>query len=78
MRKTSFVKPFTFILLIVLTASTVFGQKTKPIIFAVLNNGTTLEPIAMIEKGKLVPASDGGDTVKAKTQFTKTYYKPKT
>jgi hypothetical protein len=77
-RKTSFAKPFACILLFILTVSTIFGQKPKPIIFAVLNDGKTLEPIALIEKGKLVPASDGGDEEKVKILFAKTYYKPKT
>ena len=86
MIKTFFAKSFACILIIVLAISAVFGQKTKtvivaqkpkPIIFAVLDDGKTLEPIALIEKGKLIPASDGGDDKPAITQFTKTYYKPK-
>ena len=48
----------------------------KPIIFAVLSDGTTLEPIALVDKGKLVQTVDGGDEVKAITAFTRTYYKP--
>ncbi|HEX9963298.1 MAG TPA: hypothetical protein VGB00_20370 [Pyrinomonadaceae bacterium] len=78
MKKTFFAKFFTCLLIINLSMSAIFGQKPKPIVFAVLNDGKTLEPIALIEKGKLVPASDGGDELKVKTQFTKTYYKPKT
>jgi hypothetical protein len=78
MKKTFFVKTCACLLLTVLTFSNIFAQKPKPIVFAVLNNGTTLEPIAFIEKGKLVAALDGGDELKIKTQFAKTYYKPKT
>lgn len=78
MKKNFFVRSFACLLIINLSISAIYGQKAKPIIFAVLNDGKTLEPIALIEKGKLVPASDGGDEAKIKTQFTKTYYKPKT
>jgi hypothetical protein len=78
MKKTFFAKSLTSILLIISTFSAIFGQKAKPIVFAVLNDGKTLEPIALIEKGKLVTASDGGDELKVKALFAKTYYKPKT
>ncbi|HEX8367026.1 MAG TPA: hypothetical protein VF604_00530 [Pyrinomonadaceae bacterium] len=78
MKKTFFVKSFACLLIINLSISAIFGQKASPIIFAVLNDGKTLEPIALVEKGKLVPASDGGDETKIKTQFAKIYYKPKT
>lgn len=79
MRKTFFAKSFACFLIVVLSVSVIFGQqKAKPVIFAVLNNGETLEPIALIDKGKLVPAIDGGDENKVKIQFAKTYYKPKT
>jgi hypothetical protein len=77
MKKTFFAKSFTCLLIINLSISAIFGQKAKPIIFAVLNDGKTLEPIALIDKGKLVPASDGGDEEKIKKQFAKIYYKPK-
>ncbi|MCY7346264.1 MAG: hypothetical protein LH614_08610 [Pyrinomonadaceae bacterium] len=52
--------------------------KPKPIIFAVLNDGQTLEPIGEIDKGELVATANGGDEPKALTNFTATYYKPKT
>ena len=78
MKKTFFVKSFASFLIFILTVSAIFGQKAKPIIFAVLNDGKTLEPIALIDKGKLVPASDGGDEEKVKKQFGKIYYQPKT
>lgn len=51
--------------------------KTKQIIFAVLNDGATLEPIGYIEKGKLMPTVNGSDEEKIISAFNKTYYKPK-
>ncbi len=55
----------------------VAAQKTaaKPIIFAVLNDGKTLEPIAYVNKGKLDPPVNGSDEQNLITAFTKTYYK---
>ncbi len=73
--------------LILLTISTLFAQKNtktkntakpKTIVFAVLNEGQTLEPIGEIDKGELVATVNGGDEAKALTKFTGTYYKPKT
>ncbi|MDQ3799049.1 MAG: hypothetical protein M3384_06330 [Acidobacteriota bacterium] len=78
MKKTFFVKSCACILIAVSLASASFGQQAKPIVFAVLNDGKTLEPIALIDKGKLVATIDGGDENKVKIQFAKTYYKPKT
>jgi hypothetical protein len=79
MKKTFFVKSCACLLIVIsLVSVTVFGQKAKPIVFAVLNDGKTLEPIALIDKGKLVTTIDGGDENKVKIQFAKTYYKPKT
>lgn len=52
--------------------------KAKPIVFAVLNDGQTLEPIGEIDKGKLVATANGGDESKVLTGFTSKYYKPKT
>src|SRR5687768_2766844 len=47
----------------------------KPIIFAVLSDGTTLEPIAYVNKGKLEQPVSGGDDIKQITAFNRTYYK---
>ena len=48
----------------------------KPVVFAVLYNGGTLEPIGYIENGKLVTAIDGGsDPADLKTFHTR-YFKP--
>lgn len=84
MKKNNFVKFFVGFLILSFSVSTVIAQKkrppvkakAKPIIFAVLDGGGTLEPIAFIEKGKLVQAasSDDGNTG---TTFTNTYYKTK-
>jgi hypothetical protein len=84
MKKTIFVKTIACLLFVILSINTVAGQKrktvaqkTKPVIFAVLNDGKTLEPIALIDKGELIKASDGGDDSKIIAAFTKLYYKPK-
>jgi hypothetical protein len=52
--------------------------KLKPIIFAVLNDGQTLEPIATIDKGKLVASVGGDGEPKPLKSFVNTYYKPQT
>lgn len=66
-------------------SSSVFAQKAKPtpavkpakpIIFAVLENGTYVEPIAYVTNEKLEPAVNGSDDRKIITAFNKTYYKP--
>ncbi len=52
------------------------AAKPKPIIFAVLNDGQMLEPIAAIEKGKLVVLVGGDSEPKPLINFVNTYYKP--
>ncbi len=47
--------------------------KTKQAVFSVINDGTTIEPIAFIENGKLV--SGGGDDASQQASLAKTYYK---
>ena len=68
-----------------LVAGTATAQKKKPvvtapkpIIFAVLNDGLTLEPVAYINKGKLTEPVNGSDDPNIIKAFTKTYYKPGT
>jgi hypothetical protein len=60
----------------------VFAQKTAtkplPIIFALINDGKTIEPVALIEKGKLVAPANGMDSGEKLAEFGKNYYKPKT
>lgn len=65
----------------VLFGTSVFAQKkpaakqTKSIIFAVLNDGKMLEPIAYVNKGKLEATIDGSDDKSIIAAFNKTYYK---
>jgi hypothetical protein len=51
------------------------APKPAPAVFAVLNDGKTVEPIAKIEKGLLLPLSDGGDDDAKLRKFTGAYYK---
>lgn len=51
--------------------------KPKTIVFAILDDGKTLEPIGAIENGKLTETANVGDE-KILTGFTNSYYKPKT
>ncbi len=79
-------KSFICCVLILLIASVAFSQrraktkpaKPKPIIFAVLNDGQMLEPIAEIDKGKLVASVGGDSEPKPLKNFVNTYYKPQT
>jgi len=50
----------------------------KPIIFAVLSDGKSVEPIAYVNKGKLTPPVNGSDAQNIIVAFNKTYYKPGT
>jgi hypothetical protein len=49
--------------------------KTKQIIFAIIYDGTGIEPIASVINGKLVASSADEDNVKGKS-FASRYYKP--
>jgi hypothetical protein len=73
--------------LILLAVSATFPQKRKPakaavkakeIVFAVLNDGKTIEPIGVIDKGGLVPGSEENTGLKTAAAFNTAYYKPKT
>lgn len=84
MKKNLFAKCVSFSLIVLLSNFLVLAQrkkpttpKTKQIIFAVLNDGTTLEPIAYIEKGKLTATVNGSDEPNILAAFSKAYYKPK-
>lgn len=82
MKKTNFARLFAFFLILSCSVSAVVAQKkrppvkakAKPILFAVLNDGGTLEPFAYIEKGKLTQAASGDPDSKT---FANTYYKSK-
>jgi hypothetical protein len=55
----------------------VFSQKSKPIIFAVINDGKTIEPIAHIENNKLVKTVTGDMAQTDKKTFNELYYNDK-
>lgn len=52
------------------------AQNPKPIVFAVLNDGKTLEPIAYVSQGKLQAPVNGADESSMIATFNRTYYKP--
>lgn len=54
------------------------AAKPKPIIFAVLFDGKSLEPIAYVNKKTLEQPVDGGDELAKLTSFSRSYYKPNT
>ena len=71
--------------LILLLISAGYSQKTaknksaikiKSIVFAVLNDGQTLEPIGEIDKGEMVETVNGGGEPNALTNFANNYYSP--
>ena len=79
MKKNNSIKALWCLLVVLSMISPIFAQRgRKPIIFAVLNNGTTFEPIAYVEKGKLIATVDGASEPGDLTAFHKAYYKPKT
>lgn len=77
-------KKYLFYLTLLLAVAMIFGasasaQKTvtakpKPVIFAVINDGKTIEPIAYVENGKLSDAVTGSDNVNVLTAFSNNYY----
>ncbi len=74
------------IVLLTGTVPTVFAQKGKPappppkrpIVFAVLENGGTLEPIAYINKSKLEEPVNGSDDAAELLAFNRSYLRPGT
>lgn len=88
MKKTNPFKVLTGFSIILILASAAFAQKkrvivkpkAKPqtIVFAVLDDGKTLEPIGVIDKGSLEATANGSDEPKIITSFTKMYYQPNT
>ncbi len=74
----------TCLLLLSLVASVTVAQKEKPtasnkvVIFAVLNDGKTLEPIGYVENKKLVTAIDGASDSPILKAFHGRYFKPAT
>ncbi len=54
------------------------ATKPAPIIFAVLNDGKMVEPLAYVEGGKLTQPVSGGEEPARLTAFNRNYYKAKT
>jgi len=52
-------------------------QHAKPAIFAVINDGKTVTPIALVAGGKLSEPANGGDDAAKINAFAKAYYKTK-
>lgn len=65
------------LLVIGFSFSTILGQNAKSTIFAILNDGKALEPIAHIENKKLAAPVNGSDEQAKKDAFAATYYKSK-
>ncbi|NNE99936.1 MAG: hypothetical protein HKN25_13025 [Pyrinomonadaceae bacterium] len=65
------------ILVIAISFGSILGQQSKSTIFAVLNDGKALEPIAHIEDKKLSAPVNGSDELSKKVTFAAAYYKPK-
>lgn len=64
-------------LLTAILAISGFAQETKPVIFAVINDGKTIEPIAHIDGKKLVKTVTGDEEEAKKAAFEKAYFKKK-
>ncbi len=76
-------KCFFSLIAAALLGTAAFAQKAKPVvkvtkpgIFAVLNDGKTLEPVAIVNKGKLEEPANGSAEPGIIAAFNKTYYKP--
>jgi hypothetical protein len=69
-------KTIISILLVLSLLSPLLAQTKKQIIFAVLNDGRALEPIVMVEKGKIVELESNAEN--GWKDFSKMYYTPKT
>lgn len=54
------------------------SAKPAPLIFAVLNDGKTLEPIATVKNGKLETPTLGNDEAASLKAFSRNYYRPGT
>lgn len=74
--KTQKSRLFLAIVTLLSVISPLLAQKPKQIIFAVLNDGRTLEPIIQVENGKLVELESNAEN--GWKDFSKIYYKPKT
>ena len=72
------------VVLTLLVAASLPAQRTRPkappkrlpIVFAVLNDGTTVEPIGYVEKGTLTAAVDGATEAPKLSAFHRAFFKP--
>ena len=75
-------KPAIALLVLALSSSVAFAQQAKQnervVLFAVLNSGGTLEPIAYMEEGEFKGAIDGAQEPDVLKRFHDRYFKPKT
>lgn len=85
MKLTPFVKIFVVFLVMLFITFGVSAQRrgsSKPVakkmVFAVLNDGRSIEPIGEIDKGALVAPMNGESDDKSLIRFASTYYRPKT
>ena len=77
MKKNNVIKILVCLLVMLALVSQTLAQTTKKqIIFAVLNDGRTLEPIVQVEKGQFVELDSNAEN--GWKDFSKMYYKPKT
>ncbi len=77
MKKNNVIKILLCLLVLVSLVSPILAQTSKKqIIFAVLNDGRTLEPIVQVEKGQFVELDSNSEN--GWKDFSKMYYKPKT
>ncbi|MBL7733108.1 MAG: hypothetical protein JNM88_18195 [Chitinophagaceae bacterium] len=53
-------------------------EERENIIFALLDDGTVIEPLARMENGALVPAVTGSEEADQMREFARIYYTPKT
>lgn len=77
MKKTLITKVLIAGILTAILAISGFAQETKPVIFAVLNDGKTIEPIAHVEGKKLVKTVTGDESPEMKAAFENAYFKKK-
>lgn len=82
MKKNKIAKSLVFLLILSFSILPAAAQKKRPpvkakaapVLFAVINDGATIEPFAYVEKGKLIAAATGEPDSKV---FAKSYYQSK-
>lgn len=77
MKKIKFKSIFAIVFIIVTLTIVGLAQKNKPVIFAVINDGKTIEPIAYVDKKKLAETVGGDGDVGQKASFARRYFKSK-